>query len=71
MTSLILKIILFKTLLLMFKYFKNYKTTLPAVLLVGCVIIYWCNIITTEQFQMGMAALTSLGLLGAKDLDVK
>jgi hypothetical protein len=55
----------------MFKYFKNYKTTLPGAALVVCVIIYWCNIITTEQFVTGTAALTGLGLLGAKDLDVK
>ena len=53
------------------KFLKNYKTTLPAIALVGCVIIYWCNVITTEQFITGTAALTGLGLLGAKDLDVK
>lgn len=53
------------------KFIKNYKTSLPALGVVVCVILYWSNVITGEQFTIGTAALTSAGLLGAKDMDVK
>jgi len=53
------------------KIFTNYKTTIPALLGLVAVTVYWMGYITTEQFSVGIALLTSLGLLGAKDLTTK
>lgn len=50
---------------------KNYKTTIPAVLGIVSVAVYWAGYITTEQFTTGIALLTTVGLLGAKDYDTK
>jgi len=51
------------------KIFNNYKTSIPAIGIVVCVIIYWSNIITSEQFTLGTGLLVSAGLLGAKDIE--
>jgi hypothetical protein len=53
------------------KFIKNYKTSIPAILGLVAVILYWTGFINTEQLTTGMAVLTGLGLLGAKDADTK
>ncbi len=45
----------------------NYKTSIPAVLGLVAVGLYWSNVITQEQFMTGIALLTTVGLIGAKD----
>ena len=45
----------------------NYKTSIPAILGLVAVGLYWSNIITQEQFMTGIALLTTVGLIGAKD----
>lgn len=45
----------------------NYKTSVPAILALIAVGLYWSNIITQEQFTTGIALLTVVGLIGAKD----
>jgi hypothetical protein len=49
------------------KIAKNYKTTLMAVLALACVGLYFFDYISTEQFTLGTALLTSAGLLIARD----
>jgi len=45
----------------------NYKTSIPAILGLVAVGLYWSNVITQEQFMTGIALLTTVGLIGAKD----
>lgn len=45
----------------------NYKTSIPAILGLVAVGLYWSNVITQEQFLTGIALLTTVGLIGAKD----
>lgn len=45
----------------------NYKTSIPAALALIAVGLYWTNLITQEQFTTGVALLTVVGLIGAKD----
>jgi hypothetical protein len=53
------------------KIFNNYKTTIPGLLGIISVGIYWMGYITTEQFTSGIGFLFSVGLLGARDYDKK
>jgi hypothetical protein len=45
----------------------NYKTTVPALLAVVAVGLYWFKVIDVEQLTTGVTLLTTLGLIGAKD----
>ena len=45
----------------------NFKTTVPAFLVVACVGLYFFDYIDKEQLTVGVGLLVSLGLLGAKD----
>lgn len=48
---------------------KNYKTTISGVLMLIAVGLYWQGVITLQQFETGLAALTAGGLFAAKDHD--
>lgn len=48
-------------------YLKNYKTSIPAIMALIAVGLYWKGYITTEQLTVGVGVLTSVGLFGAKD----
>lgn len=48
---------------------KNYKTTIPGILSIVAVGLYWVGYITTEQFISGTAILVSAGLIGSKHID--
>jgi hypothetical protein len=45
----------------------EYKTSLMGLGCLACIGLYWCNVITGEQFASGTALLTAAGLLRAKD----
>lgn len=45
----------------------NYKTSIPALLGVLAVGLYWFKLIDTEQLTTGVTLLTAAGLFGAKD----
>ena len=45
----------------------NYKTTIPALLAIIAVGLYWFDVITQEQLTTGVTLFTTLGLIGAKD----
>ena len=47
--------------------FSNFKTSVPAILGLVCVGLYFTNYIDDKQLAVGVATLVSLGLLGAKD----
>jgi len=47
--------------------FKNYKTSIPALLGVVLIGLYVWGKIDSEQLTIGIGALGSLGLLAAKD----
>lgn len=47
--------------------FTNFKTSIPALLGLVCVGLYFTNYIDEKQLSIGVATLVSLGLLGAKD----
>lgn len=49
------------------KYIKNYKTSIPGLLAFVAVGLMWKGYITAEQLTIGIATLSGLGLLGAKD----
>ena len=53
------------------KYFYNYKTSIPAAIMLVAIILYWTAKISTEQFLTGIAALTAAGLIGARDVSNK
>lgn len=45
----------------------NFKTSIPAFLVAGCVGLYFFDVIDKEQLTIGIGMFVSLGLLGAKD----
>lgn len=45
----------------------NYKTSIPALLGLVCVGLYFGDLITEKQLTVGVTTLLSLGVLGAKD----
>jgi len=45
----------------------NYKTSIPAFLVVVAVGLYWFKLIDSEQLTTGVTLLTAAGLIGAKD----
>lgn len=45
----------------------NYKTSIPAALVIFAIGLYWMGKITQEQLSTGIAILVSVGLIGAKD----
>lgn len=49
------------------EHFKNFKTTIPAILAVGVCVAYGMNYLTTEQFSLITTLLISAGLIAAKD----
>lgn len=49
------------------KILSNYKTTIPAVLILLSVALYWTGYISKEQLETGIALFASLGFFGAKD----
>jgi hypothetical protein len=51
----------------MIEHFKNFKTTIPAILAVGVCVAYGMNYLTTEQFSLITTLLISAGLIAAKD----
>lgn len=46
---------------------KNYKTSIPALLGIVAIGMYFFDYINSEQLTIGIGALGSLGLLAAKD----
>lgn len=50
---------------------ENYKTSVPAFLVLACVGLRFANIIDSTQLAEGVALLTGVGLLGSKDFDKK
>lgn len=46
---------------------KNFKTSIPAIIILIAVVLYWAGVIDAEKFSLGVAAFSSLGLLGARD----
>jgi hypothetical protein len=53
------------------KILKNYKTTIPGLLIAVSLGLYWFGKITKEQLETGITILTVAGLLGAKDFTQK
>lgn len=51
----------------LFSALTNYKTSLPALLALACVGLYFFDAIDKEQLTVGVSTLVALGLLGAKD----
>lgn len=47
--------------------FTNFKTSIPAILGLVCVGLYFADVIDDKQLGLGISTLLSLGLLGAKD----
>lgn len=45
----------------------NYKTSIPAILGLVAVGLYWFKLIDSEQLTTGVTLLTAAGLIGAKD----
>lgn len=45
----------------------NYKTSLPALLALTCIGLYFAKVIDKDHMETGVATLVALGLLGAKD----
>jgi len=48
-------------------FFKNYKTSLPAIAVGLLVVLHLTNKITSEQLLTAIGVLTTAGLLAAKD----
>lgn len=46
---------------------RNYKTTIPALLILAAVGLYWAEYINKDQLETGVTLLVSVGLLGARD----
>lgn len=46
---------------------KNFKTSISGVLVIICIILNFCNVITVEQLTVSTGLFVSLGLLASKD----
>jgi hypothetical protein len=51
--------------------FKNWRTSLAAVLLVAGIGLYWAKVIDEKQFITGLGAVTAAGFFASKDYENK